>query len=85
MTIELEKKSPHGLLFLINSKTSFIMNHPTDRIAHTMAFVTPVVEHWLENKITQWVHIKVREDDRTCYFARPLVINKNIARLKAPM
>ena len=50
-----------------------------------MAFVTPVVEHWLENKITQWVHIKVREDDRTCYFARPLVINKNIARLKAPM
>ena len=30
------------------------MHHPTDRIAHTMAFVTPVVEHWLE--IAQLVH-----------------------------
>ena len=26
------------------------MHHPTDRIAHTMAFVTPVVEHWLERE-----------------------------------
>ena len=25
----------------------FSMHHPTDRIAHTTAFVTPVVEHWL--------------------------------------
>ena len=24
------------------------MHHPTDRIAHTTAFVTPVVEHWLK-------------------------------------
>ena len=24
------------------------MHHPTDTITHTMAFVTPVVEHWLE-------------------------------------
>ena len=24
------------------------MHHPTDRITHTTAFVTPVVEHWLE-------------------------------------
>ena len=32
------------------------MHHPTDRIAHTTAFVTPVVEHWLERKIAQWVH-----------------------------
>ena len=23
------------------------MHHSTDRIAHTTAFVTPVVEHWL--------------------------------------
>ena len=29
--------SPHGLLFLINSKGSFYMHHPTDRITHTMA------------------------------------------------
>ena len=27
------------------------MHHPTDRIAHTTAFVTPVVEHWLERDI----------------------------------
>ena len=26
----------------------FYMHHPTDRLTHTMAFVTPVVEHWLE-------------------------------------
>ena len=40
---------PHRLLFPINSKGSFIyMHHPTDRITHTMAFVTPVMEHWLE-------------------------------------
>ena len=37
---------PHGLLFY--------MHHPTDRIAHTTAFVTPVVKHWLEraNRVT---------------------------------
>ena len=32
------------------------MLHPTDRITHTTAFVTPVVEHWLEREIAQWVH-----------------------------
>ena len=31
------------------------MHHPTNRIAHTTAFVTPVVEHWLEREIAQWV------------------------------
>ena len=40
------------------------MHHPTDRIAHTMAFVTPVMEHWLEREIAQWVHLmKDRSDD----------------------
>ena len=39
---------PHRLLFPISSKGSFICTTPTDRIAHTTAFVTPVVEHWLE-------------------------------------
>ena len=38
---------PHRLLFPI------YMHHPTDRIAHTTAFVTPVVEHWLEREIAQ--------------------------------
>ena len=34
----------------------FYMPHPTDRIAHTTAFVTLVVEHWLERELGQWVH-----------------------------
>ena len=34
------------------------MHHSTDRIAYTMAFVTPVVEHWLEREIAQWVQHK---------------------------
>ena len=52
-----EKGDPlpsHRLLFPINSKGSFICTIP-DRIAHTTAFVTPVVEHWLEREIAQWV------------------------------
>ena len=32
------------------------MHHPTDKIAHTTTFVTPVVEHWLEREIAQCVH-----------------------------
>ena len=40
------------------------MHRPTDRITHTTAFVTPVVEHWLEREIAQWVHpMKDRSDD----------------------
>ena len=42
----------------------FYMHHPTDRIAHTVAFVTPVMEHWLERKIAQLDHpMKDRSDD----------------------
>ena len=33
-------------------------------ITHTTAFVTPVVEHWLQREIAQWVHpMKDRSDD----------------------
>ena len=40
------------------------MHHPRDRITHTTAFVTPVVKHWLEQEIAQWVHpMKDRSDD----------------------
>ena len=31
----------------------FYMHHPTEKIAHTMAFGTHVVEHWLEREIAQ--------------------------------
>ena len=38
--------------------------YATDKITHTTAFVTPVVEHWLEQEIAQWVHpMKDRSDD----------------------
>ena len=54
---------PHRLLFPINSN-GFYMHHPTDRIAHTTAFVTPVVDNWLEREIAQWVlPMKDRSDD----------------------
>ena len=32
------------------------MHHPTTRIVHTTAFVTPAMEHWLEREMAQWVH-----------------------------
>ena len=42
------------------------MHHPTDRITHTTAFVTPIVEHWLEREIAQCVHpMKDRSDDQS--------------------
>ena len=47
---------PHRLLLSIKSK-GFYMHHPTDRITHTTAFATPVVEHWLEREIAQCVHV----------------------------
>ena len=53
---------PHRLLLSINhSKGSFICTIPQ---THTTAFVTPVVEHWLEREIAQWVHpMNDRSDD----------------------
>ena len=40
------------------------MHYPTDRMTHTMAFVIPVMDHWLEREIAQWVHpMKDRSDD----------------------
>ena len=43
------------------------MNHPTDRIAHTTAFVTPVVEHWLERECQMYYFMesKVWKNSRT--------------------
>ena len=45
----------NGLLFLISSKGSFICTDP-DSIVYATAFVTPVMEHWLEREIAQWVN-----------------------------
>ena len=38
------------------------MNHTTNIIVHTMAFVTPIVEHWLERQIGQRVHYERSTD-----------------------
>ena len=49
------------------------MHHPTDRIAHTTAFVTPVVEHWLEQEIAQWVHPMKDRSDNPSHHERTLL------------
>ena len=33
----------------------FYMHYPTDRTAQIMVFDIPIVEHWLEQQIVQWV------------------------------
>ena len=38
------------------------MHHLTDKTVYTMAFVTPVVECWLDKKIVQWVHLLLHHD-----------------------
>ena len=38
------------------------MHHPTDRIIHSTALRTPVLEHWVEREIAQW---RDRSDDRS--------------------
>ena len=44
--------------------TARVLLYPTDRITHTTALVTPVMEQWLEREIAQWVHpMKDRSDD----------------------
>ena len=45
-----------GYTFLLAARVLLYAPFHTDRIAHTTAFVTPVVEHWLEQEIAQWVH-----------------------------
>ena len=43
------------------------MHHPTDRITHTKAFVTPIVEHWPEQEIAQLVHhYLIRDGELDC-------------------
>ena len=37
------------------------------RIAHTTAFVNPVMEHWLEQEIVQWVHHGASHHEQTLY------------------
>ena len=45
-----------GYSFRLEARFFVYIHHPTDRITHTTAYVTPVVGHWLELEIAQWVH-----------------------------
>ena len=57
---------PHTILFRLTARVLLYIYHPTDKIAHTTAFVTPVMEHWLEREIAQWAHpMKNRSDDQS--------------------
>ena len=46
--LDSERGNPLPLLHGLHSST--------DRITHTTAFVTPVMERWLGRDIAQWVH-----------------------------
>ena len=57
------------------------MYHTSDWIAHTTAFVTPVVEHWLEREMANWVHLmKDRSDDQSNH-ERTLTTELHVAPL----
>ena len=49
------RKETFYLLFPVSSKGSLICIIP-DRITHTTAVDAPVMEHWLEQEIAEWVH-----------------------------
>ena len=61
------------------------MHHPTDRIAHTTAFVTPVVEHWLEREIAQWVRPMKDRSDNPSHHEQTLLPWSYISLLKKKM
>ena len=52
MASELRYTYKEGNVYLLNTfylaARIFYIHHPTDKTAHTMAFVNPVMEHWLE-------------------------------------
>ena len=44
-----------GYSFQLAAKVLLYASHKQDK--HTMAFVIPVVEHWLDHKVVQWVSL----------------------------
>ena len=69
-----------GYSFLLTARVLY-MHHPNDRIAHTMAFVTPVMEHWLEREIAQWVHPMKDWPDDPSHHERTLLPQSYISLL----
>ena len=50
-----------------------LYTHPTYRITHATAFDTPVVDHWLEREIAQWVHPMMDRSDDPSHHERTLL------------
>ena len=75
---------PHVLLFPISSKGSFICIIP-HKITHTTAFITPVVEHWLEREITQWVQPTKDQSIDPSHHEQTLLPQSYISPLKQDM
>ena len=63
---------PHRLLFPINSKGSFICTIPQTG-EHIPWRVLPVVEHWMEREIAQWVHPMKDRSDNPSHHERTLL------------
>ena len=55
------------------------MHNPTDRITHTMTVVIPVMEHWLEREIAQWVHPEKDRSDDPSHHERTLLPRRYIS------
>ena len=64
---------PHGPLFPISSKVFFYMHHPTDRIAHTTAFVTPVNGFTMKDRSDDPSHMSYSYLIHTTAFLTPVV------------
>ena len=71
-----EKGNPL-LFFPISSKVFLYMHHPTYRITHTTAIVTPVAEHWLEQEIALRVHRTMNERSYHGATSRSLTFDRN--------
>ena len=55
---------------------------PIDRIIYTIAFVTPVMEHWLEREITLWVLPMKDQSDDPSHHERTLIPRSYISFLE---
>ena len=56
------------------------MHHPTDRIIHTTAFATPVVEHWLERDF----FFKIFFNSKRHFILLLLIEVQGLAQTQAP-
>ena len=64
----------HGILLPISSKGSFICTIKKI-MAYIMAFVTPVVEHWLERELGQRVHTMRDRSDNPLHHEHTVICN----------